>query len=253
MRRVFDNARLKRGARSGQSYSSFELHNLLKTHLPIRQEYSVIEIGCAPGNNLVDLHRLFGYEPYGVENSHSGVISTLETFHKHGFDAANVIEADFFDQKFHKRFKNYFDVVFSEGFIEHFNPPEEVLNLHVNLLKTGGHLICIIPNLFGLFYPFLRLCARDMLKAHNLEIMQKSTFERLFVSLGMDIKFCGYFGGVQFYGSSLKREHSLRGFVAAALDRVQDCIDHSMFLFGVRNFPQSRLSSGLVFIGQRTS
>jgi SAM-dependent methyltransferase len=237
----------------GQSYGSFELSNLLKAHLPVRPDWSVIEIGCAPGNNLVNLHRIFGYEPYGVEYSHSGVISTLETFCSHGFDAANVIEADFFDQEFHAKYAGSFDVVFSAGFIEHFDRPEEVLGLHVNLLKPDGYLICTIPNLLGLFYPFLRLCARDLLKAHNLEIMQRSMFARQFERLGLSVRFCNYFGGLQFYGSSLKREHNLRGLVAGALDHVQDGLDHSMFVLGVRHFPQCCLSSGLAFIGQRIS
>ena len=252
-RRFVDNARLKRGAQVGQSYGSFVLHKILTTHLPIRPDWSLIEIGCAPGNNLVNLHRMFGYEPYGIEYSHSGVISTFETFRRYEFDTANIIEADFFDHEFHKRFRSYFNVVLSAGFIEHFDRPEEVLRLHVNLLKPGGYLICTIPNLFGLFYPFLWLCARDLLKAHNLQIMRKSTFARLFEPLGLDVKFCDYFGGVQFYGSSLKKEHSLRGLVAGALDRIQDCLDHSMFLIGIHNFPKSRLSGGLIFIGQRTA
>lgn len=253
IRQIVDNARRRRGAQVGQSYGNFVFQKLLRAHLPVRPDWSAIEIGCAPGTNLVNLHRMFGYEPYGIEYSHSGVISTLETFRKYGFNTANVIEADFFDQEFHNRFRGNFDVVFSGGFIEHFDPPDEVLNLHVNLLKTGGYLVCIIPNLLGMFYPFLWLCARDVLKAHNCKLMQKTTFRRIFEPFGLDVKFCGYVGAFQFYGSSLKREHSLRGVVAGALDRVQDFLDYSMFLFGIRNFPESRVSAMLVFVGQRIS
>jgi SAM-dependent methyltransferase len=91
------------------------------------------------GKNLVNLHCMFGYEPHGIEYCHSDVISTLETLRRYGFNTANVIEADFFDQEFHNRFRGHFDVVFSGGFIEHFDPPDEVLNLHVNLLKPSGY------------------------------------------------------------------------------------------------------------------
>ena len=228
-RQFVDNARRRRGAQVGQSFSNFALINLLKAHLPVHPDWTVIEIGCAPGGNLVDLHRLFGYEPYGIEYSHTGVISTLETFRKYGFDTANVIEADFFDQEFHNRFRGNFDVVFSTGFIEHFDPPDEVLSLQVNLLKPGGYLVCVIPNLFGLFYPFLWLCARDILKAHNCRLMKKSTFRRAFEPLCLDTKFCGHVGAFQFYGSSLKHEHNLRGAVASLLDRSQDILDLCMY------------------------
>ncbi len=253
LRKLVDNARCKRGAQVGQGYGSFAILNSLKTHLPVRPDWSVIEIGCAPGGNLVNLHRMFGYEPYGIEYSHSGVISTLETFRRYGFDTSNVIEADFFDQEFHNRFRGHFDVVFSAGFIEHFDPPDEVLNLHVNLLKTGGYLICTIPNLHGVGYPFLWLCARDVLKAHNCKLMRKSAFRRIFEPLGLNVKFCGYGGAFQFYGLSLRKEPGLRGVAASLLDRFQDILDHCMFLFYKGDFPESRLSAGLVFVGQRIS
>ena len=253
IRKIIDNARCRQGAQAGQSYSSFAIHKLLKAHLPVRPDWSAIEIGCAPGNNLVDLHQMFGYEPYGIEYNHSGFISTLETFRRHGFNTANAIEADFFDPKFHNRFREKFDVVFSAGLIEHFDPPDEALNLHVNLLKPGGYLICAIPNLLGIFYPFLWLCARDHLAAHNCKVMRKDSFRRVFEPFGLEMKFCGYIGAFQFYGTSLKCERSLRGVAASALDRFQDVLDHCVFLFCRGNFPESRLSASLVFVGRRIS
>lgn len=160
-RQFLDNARRRQGAQVGQSYGNFAIQSLLRAHPPVRPDYSLIEIRCAQGNDLVNLHRTSGYEPYGIEYSHSGVISTLETSRRYGFNTVNVIETDCLDLESHNRFRGNCDVVFSAGFIEHFDLPDEVLNLHVNLLKTGGYLICIIPNLFGLFYPFLSFCARS--------------------------------------------------------------------------------------------
>jgi SAM-dependent methyltransferase len=252
IRQVVDNARLRQGAQVGQSYNKFAIHQLLKTHLPVRSDWSVIEIGSAPGNNLVNLHNSFGYKPYGVEYSHSGVILTLKTFREHGFNVNNVIEADLFDQNFQNKFRANFNVVYSEGFIEHFDPPYEVLNLHVNLLKPGGFLVCIIPNLLGVCYPFLRLFARDHLKVHNCKLMRKSSFISIFDQFGLDTKFCGYVGAFDIHCSSYRHEHSLRGFTAAILDRVQDILDHFMFLYYRGHFPVSRLSANLAFIGQRT-
>jgi SAM-dependent methyltransferase len=248
-----DNARLKQGAQVGQSYNSFAIHKLLKAHLPVRPDWSVIEIGSAPGRNLVDLHHSFGYQPYGVEYSHAGVILTRETFRKHGFDVAHVIEADFFDQEFQNRFRSSFDVAYSEGFIEHFDPPDEVVRLHVNLLRPGGFLVCTIPNLRGVCYPFLRLCASDHLRAHNCAIMRKREFRHLFEPLGLQVRFCGYVGGFDLHAVPLNHEHSVRGFVAAAMDRIQDMIDHPMFLCYKGGFPESRLSANLAFVGQLTA
>ena len=253
IRKSVDNARRRQGAEIGQSYGSFAFHRLLKTHLPIRSDWSAIEIGSAPGGNLVALHRDFGYQPYGVEYSHTGVLLTQETFRKHGFDPANVIEADLFDQVFQSHFQKRFDIVFSLGFIEHFDPPDKVVALHVNLLRPGGYLVCQIPNMQGAFYPFLWLFARDHLKLHNCTIMRKAQFRRVFEPFGLDVKFCGYVGALQFHGSPLRHERSLRGYAAGALDSLQDILDHCMFMFYRGHFPGSCLSASLVFIGQRVS
>ncbi len=252
-RQLVDNARLRQGAVVGQGYNHFALHQLIKTHLPKRRDWSVIEIGSAPGNNLVTLNRNCGYVPYGVEYSSPGVMATRETFARHGWDTNNVIEADFFDSEFHERFKNRFDVVFSYGFVEHFDPPNEAVALHVNLLKPGGYLVCQIPNLRGVCYPYLRLCAREQLQQHNCTIMRKKPFQRLFEPFGLDTKFCGYVGAFDLHASSYRHERSLHGYLAAGLDRAQDLLDHSMFLLHQRRFPQSGLSASLVFIGHRAS
>jgi len=201
----------------------------------------------------VNLNRDFGYQPYGVEYSHAGVLLTQETFRKHGFSPRNVVEADLFDQRFQDSHKAKFDVIFSQGFVEHFNPPDEVVSLHVNLLKPGGFLVCTIPNLRGVCYPLLRVCARDHLELHNCTIMRKESFARVFASFDFDVKYCGYVGALDLHVSQFRHERSLRGVTAKALDRLQDIIDHCMFLFCRGYFPRFRLSSDLVFVGRRVS
>ena len=74
-----------------------------------------------------------------------------------------------------------------------------------------------------------------------------------FEPFGLEVNFCGYIGACQFYGASLKHERSLRGVAASAIDRFQDVLDHSIFLFCRGNFPESRLSASLVFVGRRIS
>ena len=97
------------------------------------------------------------------------------------------------------------------------------------------------------------LCACNRLAAHNCKVMRKDSFMRVFEPFGLEMKFCGYIGAFQFYGTSLKCERSLRGVAASALDRFQDVLDHCMFLFCRGNFPESRLSASLAFVGRRMS
>ena len=77
----------------GQIYSDFVIQRVLRVHLPLRFDWSVIEIEDV--QNLVDLRRIFGYEPFEAQCSHSGVPFTLTISRKDGFDIVNVIEAYF--------------------------------------------------------------------------------------------------------------------------------------------------------------
>ena len=45
----------------------------LVPHFPVRRDWRVLEVGSAPGHNLVDFHRRFGYVPYGIEYTDTGV------------------------------------------------------------------------------------------------------------------------------------------------------------------------------------
>ena len=126
--------------------------------------------------------------------------------------------------------------------------------IHIRSPILRSYLVCQIPNLLGAFYPFLWFCARDYLKLHNCALMREDLFRRIFDRFGLDVKFCWYLGAPQFRGLPLMHECSLRWFAAAAaLDRLQDFLDHGMFLFCRGDFPRSHLSAYLAFVGQRTS
>lgn len=154
----------------------------------------IIEIGCAPGHKLADFARWYGYEPYGVEYTAVGVQATRETFAKYHFPTENIFLNDFFDAHFQETHSSEFDVVMSYGFIEHFNDPVSVIKAHLHLLKPGGLLLIMIPNLKGIYYAFLRLLAPDCLAIHNLAIMNKNIFKKLFQGLNTQELFCDYYG-----------------------------------------------------------
>jgi 2-polyprenyl-3-methyl-5-hydroxy-6-metoxy-1,4-benzoquinol methylase len=167
---------------------------VLAQHLPARPDWRVLEIGSAPGVRLLWLHRQFGYQPYGVEYTAAGAATNRTILAGHGFPANHVIEADFFAPELQQRHREAFDVVCSFGFLEHFSDPAEVVRRHAELVRPGGWLAIVIPNLRGLNKLLAEFFNRDVIALHNLAIMQRDAFARLFARRELETRFCDYVG-----------------------------------------------------------
>lgn len=178
-----------------RDYSNYMLWEVLcKKYLPYNSEYKIIEVGCAPGKYLTNFHRVFGYIPYGVEYSEKGVEITKEHFKKMNLDSEGVIYADFFDEGFQNANKEKYDVVFSRGFIEHFDDVKRVVGLHSNLIKKGGYMVITIPNLNGINQVIAKMFNRYSYDLHNVSIMNNKAFTSLFSEEMFDKLYCGYVG-----------------------------------------------------------
>src|SRR5262245_29907555 len=67
LRRNLAQARADLGAEPGDSYTEYQYWKVLRRYLPCRSDWSMIEIGCAPGRQVLRFHKTFGYQPYGIE------------------------------------------------------------------------------------------------------------------------------------------------------------------------------------------
>jgi SAM-dependent methyltransferase len=171
---------------------------ILPKYLADKAGKSVLEIGCAPGNYLVAFSSYFKMEPYGLEYAPSGVQTTRERFTKAGLDPAHVMEADFFDDAFLDQHANQFDVVYSRGFIEHFDDPASVVERHARFLKPGGLLIILIPNLQGMNKFLASTLNPKSYAIHNTSIMKTYAFKQLFPASLFSALEIGYVGGFSF-------------------------------------------------------
>jgi SAM-dependent methyltransferase len=155
---------------------------------------TVVEIGSAPGSNLVGFYRRFGYSPFGIEYTSSGVATNQEVFRQHGLDPEAVIHADLFDEDRLRDYRERFDVVYSRGLIEHFEDPNAAVRRHVDLLAHSGILIITIPNLQGLNWLLCKISCPDLLAIHNLSIMNSARWLALFEGMGLTQLYSGYCG-----------------------------------------------------------
>jgi SAM-dependent methyltransferase len=232
------------------SYHRYLFWNvLLKKYLPDARGAKFLEVGSAPGTISLQFHNETGCVPYGVEYSEPGVAANRQLFVRNGLDPANVIHADFLADQLHTQYKESFDIVFSGGFIEHFTDAREVVNRHVNLLRKGGHLIITIPNLRGVNYLLLRLFYKELLDIHNLDIMCKRDFEKLFDTEQLTPLYCNYYGTFSFDGLAAK-DGSLWRFPLAALKKSELLLNLLFRLVLRGRGLDSRVNSPyLIFIG----
>src|ERR1051325_4633064 len=148
-----------------------EVQPVFDRFLPRRSDWSAIEIGACPGNNLLALARSHGYQPVALDFLPT-VAKLPLAFSKHGIDNLEVIEQDFLSFPETRRF----NVVMSFGFIEHFNNAEEVLVKHWKLVADNGLLILGLP-IFGPMQMALRRLIltpeklAESLQAHNTRVM----------------------------------------------------------------------------------
>ena len=238
------------GERCLRNYADYLLWDVIfGKYMPKTKGAKVLEIGSAPGNNLVRLSQTFGFVPYGVEYTDSGVELNRRTFDLHNIDTENVIHADFFSDEFHKQYKGCFDIVFSVGFIEHFTDIEGTIEKHINLLTKGGYLIVIIPNLRGANHILGWIFHKEVISMINTDIMRKENFSEIFDNERLSMLFCDYCGTFNFGLFNTKRKSPLRFVLTfcAILQRVLNVVFYILF----RNKgAESRLFSPyLIFIG----
>jgi 2-polyprenyl-3-methyl-5-hydroxy-6-metoxy-1,4-benzoquinol methylase len=212
----------------------------------------VIEIGSAPGDNLVEIHRRFGYEPFGVEYTPTGAEESRQTLTAAGFPD-HVFECDAFSEEFQRRHQGTFDVVISMGFIEHFTDVESVIRHHVNLLAPGGTLIIRIPRLRGVNYALARLIDPTCLPLHNLTIMTRKRYRELFRDVPLRQLFCDYQGSMHL--TIVDKPTSKFGQLFLSLARkVQVFATIAMFrLLAGRSVESVAFSPFLLYIGRRDS
>jgi len=171
-------------------YSYFVLDNIFQAHIP-KEKQSFLEIGCAPASWLVYFHRRFGLKVHGADYSKTGCASSRQNLALTGVKG-KIHHSDF--QHFFPSRK--YDVVFSNGFLEHFDEPEamRVLRKKYDLTSSKGFVITIVPNLNGWNGFLQRILDQKVFDTHNTHIMSLSWLAKAYKKLRLSIKYSGYCG-----------------------------------------------------------
>lgn len=132
-------------------YLYLEVTNLLSKSInrytEKNKKYLFIELGCGGSSFLPYLAKKYdNFQLFGIDKSFAGC-KLAKIIEKDWNSATNIICGDILKNPIKSE---KFDIVFSFGLIEHFDNPDKVLEKHIELLKPGGLLICIVPNVCGL-------------------------------------------------------------------------------------------------------
>jgi SAM-dependent methyltransferase len=127
----------------------------------------VLELGCAPGAMIMQLHALRPQYRYrGLDTSAAGLRIARSRLREAGI-AAELHEGDMRDADLPGA-----DLVVSFGLAEHFADPAEAMRYHRRFVKPGGMVAVTVPNYANpLVVRLLRKFSPETLATHNLAIM----------------------------------------------------------------------------------
>lgn len=168
---------------------NYEFFAICKKYLAGKNYKNIFEVGCAPGNYLISFFKRFGYIPYGIDYSEQGAKKTQENL-KAQHIPGEIWQQDFFDNAWCAENTEKYDVVFSLGFIEHYDDPSDAIARHFQLTKPSGTVIFTIPNLHNINSFFV---PKAILDIHNRTIMDKPGLEKLFANY--TVEYMGRAGG----------------------------------------------------------
>jgi SAM-dependent methyltransferase len=184
----FSNKQIPRYHRLDQ-YNNYRFDKLFKEILPKNENFKILEIGAAHSSWLIYWAQEFHYVPFGIEYTKNGAElgqANLDFFNIEG----KLFEGDFFDKDAEFR-KQKYNVIFSYGFIEHFDNVEEILIDTYNLLEDDGYVITVVPNIEGIWGKISQKIHPEIYNIHK--VVNQETF-KTFDSLTGKNLFNKYFG-----------------------------------------------------------
>jgi len=201
---------------------------------------SLIEIGGYPGRYLAYLASEYGVKTTCLDYN-SNVSQIEDAFKTMGVEDYNIINADFTTYKP----EELYDYVVSNGFIEHFENFDEILDLHCKYLKPGGKMLIMIPNKRYLRMIYGYLCDYENLKIHNLKCMKLKVFRDFAKRNHLKINHLSY------YGNFPHNVHQNLNFFQEVIFKSHQIFFKKFANSIVNKYPSKYFSSGIIGIFEK--
>ena len=173
---------------SSLNVSTKNLKRLMKAK--VKPGMRVLEIGCAPGKMLAWMAKIMGVTVAGLDYSERGINLARKLF------VSLEIKGDLrCEDVFCTTFSGgSFNFVYSVGVVEHFDDAATIVRKHMNLLRSGGMALIVIPNYGGIYGLVQRRLDHENLMTHNLNIMSCQAMVQL-VPKDLTSHVCAYVAG----------------------------------------------------------
>lgn len=131
-----------------RNYVYRHLHNVITEAIaPAKREGArLIEIGCGGSRWLPYFASEHGYKVAGLDYSDVGVEASREILMQSGVEG-DIVKGDLFDPP--AELLGAFDVVFTNGLVEHFADTAGVIRACAAFARPGGLLFTLVPNMTG--------------------------------------------------------------------------------------------------------
>lgn len=159
---------------------------------------NIVELGSAPGGNLLYMNQIYGCDPHGIEYTKSGVRLNQHLFKLYNLSVERIHHLDLFQVE-EAGFVEKYDNLISFGVIEHFDQPENLIENHLKWVKPGGKLLIVVPNLQFIYLIWNRLFNNEIVKIHNLNLIKGGKFFKITDNFtNVTIIDRGYFGSFDY-------------------------------------------------------
>ena len=177
---------LSRIVTCGRNFYDKYFLDLINPHS--NKEKTFLEIGCGTSSLLLKLARDFK-NCTGLDISDEALKISENNAKKSGIKNVKFVKGDCFNLPMKD---NTFDVVWSQGLIEHFNNPLEIVEEHYRVCKKGGIVLISTPARYSYQFPWYVLTRPKLLRRFwpwtNQEFYTREKYKKLMKNLDYNYK-----------------------------------------------------------------
>lgn len=170
------------------NFVNLQLHEYFCTLFKTKKEFKILEIGCANSVWPIYFNQYFSALADGLDYSEVGCKKSRDLFSYHGIEG-NVFCEDLFDPSV--ELVGQYDYVVSFGVVEHFENTGNCLDACSKLLKPGGILITLIPNMPGIVGWLQKYIDKSVYDVHIP--LTKENLSDAHAQTGLELLNCDYF------------------------------------------------------------